>query len=102
MRAARRPAREAAPQKPEETPWAASAPAAAALSASVTVTAASRPSRRQGQARLEGVPQFRPAMVVPPVGTVTGRPARRLCRTPAALSGSTDSSAAPSVTRLLR
>ena len=63
------------------------------LPASVTATAASRPSRRYGQASSDGVPQLSPAMTVVPVGTLTRSPRLRLARTQLALSGSTASSA---------
>lgn len=60
-------------------------------SSSLTVRAASQPSRSTGHAELETMRQLRPAITVEPVGTATGPLAIRLVSTHAAVSGSTDS-----------
>lgn len=90
VRAARIPARLAAPLGPAETPNLASSSTAESAAWSVTAMAVSQPSRRTGHAVLEGVPQLRPAMTVASVGTDTRSPMVRLDRTHAALVGSTD------------
>src|SRR5262249_24247552 len=89
--AARTPGKPAAPVGPEETPSRPRSPAARSASSSLTATAASHPARSTGQAEAETVPQFRPAITVAAVGTVTGRPAVRLASTQAAVSGSAKS-----------
>src|SRR5262249_6161116 len=91
VRAARTPARAAAPLGPEETPRRPRSRAARSASWSVTATAASHPARSTGHAEAETVPQFRPAITVAAVGTVTGRSAVRLASTQAAVSGSANS-----------
>ena len=73
-----------------------------AASALATATAASRPSRRYGQASSDGVPQFSPAMMVSPVVMVPGSPRTRLARTQAAEPGSTVSNDVPAEPGRLR
>jgi hypothetical protein len=85
------PDRLAAPLGPEEIPSRPRSSTARSASSSLTATAASHPARSTGQAELEMVPQFRPAITVAAVDTVTGRSAVRLASTHAAVSGSTDS-----------
>ena len=92
--AARTPASDAAPLGPDEMPAAARSAAARRAASSVTATAASSPLERYGQAIEEIVPQLSPAMTVLAVGIVTGIPARRLASRHAAVSGSTDRTAA--------
>ena len=86
-------ASEAAPHGPASTPISASTSAERATAVSLVTRAASSPDAMIGHARLEMVPQFRPAIEVTPVVTLTGRPAARLAYTQAAFSGSTDTTA---------
>ena len=75
VRAARTPARVAAPQGPEETPRRPSRPRHAAAAASVTATAASHPSRQHRPGRARDGAAVQAGHQVARCSTVTGAPA---------------------------
>ena len=87
---ARRPASAAAPVSPATTPIVARSRIACSAAASSTATNTSAPADTAGQAMIETMPQFKPAMIEScGPGTSTGRPAAAERSPHAADSGST-------------